>query len=182
KRRGGLLTVVAVLVLAVVGTGAAFAYRTYIGSARKGEPPVIRADNTPTKIIPASTDSGKTPDRLPAGDGSEKLVPREETPVDVNSQAAGPRVVFPPLNANANPPPPASVATNAIPAAVPTTNGTMPNSEPRKVRTFSGHGDQEDTSAVPTTPPAAPPPTAPAARSTAATRQITPQPARTAPS
>ena len=182
KRRGGLLTVVAVLVLAVVGTGAAFAYRTYIGSARRGEPPVIRADNTPTKIIPASTDSAKTPDRLPAGDGSEQLVPREETPVDVNSQAAGPRVVFPPLNANANPPPPASVATNAIPAAVPTTNGTMPNSEPRKVRTFSVHGDQEDTSAVPTTPQVAPPPTAPAARSTAATRQITPQPARTAPS
>ena len=31
KRAGGLLTVAAVLALAVVGTGAAFAYRTYIG-------------------------------------------------------------------------------------------------------------------------------------------------------
>jgi hypothetical protein len=181
KRRGGLLTVVAVLALAVVGTGAAFAYRTYVGSPRSGEPPIIKADNTPTKIIPTSTDSSKTPDRLPAGDGSEKLVPREETPVDVNTQAAGPRVVFPPLNANANPPPAASVATNAIPPAAPTTNGTMPNGEPRKVRTFSVHGDQADASAVPTSPQAAPPPAAPATRSTAATRQITPQGARTAP-
>src|SRR5262249_50307694 len=83
KRRGGLLTVVAVLALAVVGTGAAFAYRTYVGSTRSGEPPIIRADNSPTKIVPAASDSGKTPDRLPTGDGSEKLVPREETPVDV---------------------------------------------------------------------------------------------------
>jgi hypothetical protein len=176
RRRGGLLTVAAVLALAVVGTGAAFAYRTYVGSARSGEPPIIRADNSPTKVVPASTDSGKTPDRLPAGDGTEKLVPREETPVDVNARAAGPRVVFPPLNANANPPPPASVATNAIPSAAP--NGTMPNSEPRKVRTLTVHGDQADASAVPTTaPPAAAPPPAPATKPTAATRQVPPPPA-----
>ncbi|HEY0291461.1 MAG TPA: SPOR domain-containing protein, partial [Hansschlegelia sp.] len=32
KRRGGLATVVVVLALAVLGTGAAFAYRTYVGS------------------------------------------------------------------------------------------------------------------------------------------------------
>ena len=31
KRSSGLMTVVAVLALAVVGTGAAFAYRTYVG-------------------------------------------------------------------------------------------------------------------------------------------------------
>ena len=100
KRRGGLLTVAAVLALAVVGTGAAFAYRTYVGSPRSGEPPIIKADNSPTKIVPAPGDgSGKTPDRMPTGDGAEKIVPREETPVDVNARAAGPRVVFPPLNA-----------------------------------------------------------------------------------
>jgi hypothetical protein len=176
RRRGGLLTVAAVLALAVVGTGAAFAYRTYVGSTRSGEPPIIRADNTPTKIVPTSTDSGKTPDRMPAGDGTERLVPREETPVDVNAKAAGPRVVFPPLNANNNPPPAASVATNAIPSAAPSTNGTMANSEPRKVRTLAVHGDQADASAVPTTaPPAAAP--APATKPAAATRQVPPPPA-----
>jgi hypothetical protein len=148
-----LLTVAAVLALAVVGTGAAFAYRTYVGPHHSGEPPIIKADNTPTKIVPAPADnSGKNLDRLPS-DGSEKMVPREETPVDVSTQAsAGPRVVLAPLSQNANPPSPASVATNAIPAspaaAVPT-NGTLANNEPRKIRTFSVHGDQPDSAATP---------------------------------
>jgi sporulation related protein len=178
KRRGGLLTVAAVLALAVVGTGAAFAYRTYLGPSHSGEPPVIRADNSPTKIVPTSSDSSKTPDRMPTGDGSEKLVPREETPVDVNARAAGPRVVFPPLNANNNPPPPSSVATNAMPPAAPSTNGTMPNSEPRKVRTQTIRGDQADASAVPmTAPPATAPAAVPATRPAAATRQVPPPPA-----
>ena len=53
KRRGGLTTVVAILALAVVGTGGAFAYRTYVGSPRSGEPPIIKADTSPTKIVPA---------------------------------------------------------------------------------------------------------------------------------
>ena len=107
KRSSGLMTVAAVLALAVVGTGAAFAYRTYVGSPRSGEPPIIRADNSPTKIVPAQSDAGasKTPDRMPSGDGGEKLVSREEAPVDVNSRSGAPRVVFPPLNQNGNPPP-----------------------------------------------------------------------------
>ena len=52
KRSNGLMTVVAVLALAVVGTGGAFAYRTYVGSPRSGEPPIIKADNSPTKVVP----------------------------------------------------------------------------------------------------------------------------------
>ncbi len=155
KRRGGLMTVAAVLALAVIGTGAAFAYRTYVGSPRSGEPPIIKADNTPTKIMPAPSDaSGKTPDRMPTGDGTEKLLSREETPVDVNSRAAGPRVVFPPLNQNANPPTPASVSPSTMPPPVATaapSNGTMPNSEPRKIRTLAVHGDQPDAAAAPVT-------------------------------
>ena len=113
KRRSGLMTVVAVLALAVVGTGAAFAYRTYVGAPRSGEPPIIKADNSPTKVVPAPGDSaaGKTPDRMLPGDGGEKLVSREETPVDVNARSGGPRVVFPPLNQNGSPPPVASVST-----------------------------------------------------------------------
>ena len=57
KRSSGLMTVAAVLALAVVGTGAAFAYRTYVGSPRSGEPPIIRADNSPTKVVPAPSDA-----------------------------------------------------------------------------------------------------------------------------
>ncbi len=62
KRGGGMMTVAVVLALAVVGTGAAFAYRTYVGSPRSGEPPIIKADNSPTKIVPAPSDgSAKVP-------------------------------------------------------------------------------------------------------------------------
>ena len=56
------MTVAAVLALAVVGTGAAFAYRTYVGSPRSGEPPIIRADNSPTKVVPAQSDGWRLQD------------------------------------------------------------------------------------------------------------------------
>jgi SPOR domain len=169
KRRGGMATVIVVLALAVVGTGAAFAYRTYIGSPRtSGEPPIIRADSSPTKVVPAPADgTAKLPDRLAAGDGTEKIVPREEAPVDVNANA-GPRVVFPPLNQNGNPPSAASVAPSGS-ALASAGNGTLPNSEPRKIKTLTVRGDQLDGAAVPVT--SAPPPPAkpaPAARTTAA--------------
>ncbi|MBR0895260.1 SPOR domain-containing protein [Bradyrhizobium tropiciagri] len=159
KRSSGLMTVAAVVALAVVGTGGALAYRNYVGSPRSGEPPIIKADNTPTKVIPVQADaSAKTPDRMATGDGGEKIVSREETPVDVNSKTAGPRVVFPPLNANANPPPAASVQT-AQPAPAPiTANGTLSNSEPRKIRTLAVKGETPDgapAAAAPATKPAA---------------------------
>lgn len=163
KSRGGMMTVAAILALAVVGTGAAFAYKTYMGSPRSGEPPIIKADNTPTKIVAAPSDSAKVPDRMASGDGSEKIVPREEAPVDVNAKAAGPRVVFPPLNPNANPPPVASVSPSNVPppsAGPIPSNGTMPNSAPRSIKTVAVKGDQTD-SAVPQTAAASARPAAP---------------------
>jgi hypothetical protein len=169
RRSSGLVTVAAVLALAVVGTGAAFAYRTYVGSPRSGEPPIIKADNSPTKVVPAPSDSasGKTPDRMVPGDGGEKLVSREETPVDVNSRSGGPRVVFPPLNQNSSPPPLASVSPNG-PAPATAANGTMPNNEPRKIRTLAVKGDAAENGGAPA--PVAAPGTkpAPAARATTA--------------
>jgi hypothetical protein len=163
-----MITVIVVLALAVVGTGAAFAYRTYVGLPRSGEPPIIKADAGPTKIVPAPADgTGKLPDRMAAGDGTEKIVPREEAPVDVNAKSA-PRVVFPPLNPNGNPPSVASVAPGAPPPAS-GGNGTLPNNEPRKIKTLTVRGDQPDGAAAPVTatpPPAAKP--APAARTAAA--------------
>jgi hypothetical protein len=177
KRRGGLTTVLVVLALAVIGTGGAYAYRTYIGSPRSGQPPIIKADTSPTKIIPAPTDpNAKVPDRLAAGDGTEKIVPREEAPVDVNANTkAGPRMVFPPLNQNANPPSPASVAPNTPPPAN-AGNGTMPNNQPRAIKTFTVRGDQPDAAAVPVgTPPAAAQPPAAAKPATPARVAATPR-------
>jgi hypothetical protein len=169
KRSSGLVTVAAVLALAVVGTGAAFAYRTYVGSPRTGEPPIIKADNSPTKVVPAPADAGaaKTPDRMVPGDGGEKIVSREEAPVDVNAKS-GMRVAYPALNQNGNPPPVASVTPSApLPASA--ANGTMPNAEPRKVKTLSVKGDPAENGGVPAAaaPPAAAAKPAPAARTAA---------------
>jgi hypothetical protein len=170
RRRSGMKTIAAVLALAVIGTGGAFAYRTFVGSTRSGEPPVIKADPGPNKVVPpsasaaASNDSGKQMDRLAAG--QERLVSREEQPVNVQdaSKAGGPRVVFPPLNQNNNPPTTASVS----PANKPMVgNGAMNGDEPRRIRTLSVRGDQADATATPasrqaparlTAPAAAPPP------------------------
>lgn len=165
RRRGGMVTVFAVLALAVFGVGGAFAYRTYTGSARRGEPPIIRADASPTKIIPASADtSTKVPDRMATGDGTEKIVSREETPIDPATRSVGPRVVFPPLNPNGS----AQMPTGVVPGASPATtanaaNGTFTNGEPHKIRTFAVRGEQSDAGV----PAGAPPPAAPAATTAA---------------
>jgi hypothetical protein len=174
-RRGGMITVVAVLALAVVGTGGAFAYRTYMGSPRGGEPPIIRADASPTKVVPAPSGDGvaKVPDRMASG-GAEKIVPREEAPVDVNAAA---RQVFPPVNQNANPPTAAIVPPGAKPPAAPAgssspaASGNLAGDEPRKIRTLAVKGDPADVAATPAPKPAAAPrpvPSPAAARAPAA--------------
>jgi hypothetical protein len=176
RMRGGMITVAAVLALAVLGTGGAFAYRNFVGSPRSGDVPVIKADPNPTRVVPAQADNApKSPDRMTFGDGNEKIVPREESPVDVNARS-GPRVVFPPLNQNANPPSPSSVTTSAPPSAPATANGVLSNSEPKRVRTLSVKGDAADAGmpagapkqgAAPpaqVAPPRAQAPAAPAAR------------------
>jgi cell division protein FtsN len=165
-RRKGLMTVAAVLALAVVGTGGAYAYRNYISPSRSGEPPVIKADTAPIKVVPptnASDNSSKLiQDRIATGSGGEKLVSREETPVDPRDPSkAGPRIVFPPLNANGSPPSTASVspaARQSLPTPTP-----APGEEPRKIKTFTVKGDQADTAGVPVAKPATRPATVPAA-------------------
>jgi hypothetical protein len=154
QRRGGMITVAAVLALAVFGVGGALAYRNYTGGVRNGEPPIIRADAAPTKIIPTAADPGaKVPDRMTAGEGTEKIVSREETPLDPNARS-GPRVVFPPLTPNGSVPLPATV----VPGAPPPATGAFSNNEPHAVKTFTVRSDQA-ASGVPAAavPPAAAP-------------------------
>ena len=166
KRRGGMRTVVAILALAVIGTGGAFAYKSFFSASRNGEPPIIKADNSPTKIMASPADSApKVPDRLLGGDGSEKLVSREETPVDLSRSAGGPRVVFPQLNQNGNPPPP-SLSASSAPPVLGGSNGTMPNSDPRPIKTLSVGSNSADASAA----PAAQPPMRPTAAAAKAAR------------
>jgi hypothetical protein len=149
-RSDWVVTVAAVLALAVVGTGVAFAYRTYVGSPRSGEPPIIRADNSPTKVAPAQSDgsASKIPDRVPPGGGGEKLVSREEAPVDINSRSGASLVGFPPLNDNSTSPPVASVSPTG-PALAMAANGTMPNNELRKIKVLTVKGDAAENGGIP---------------------------------
>lgn len=176
RRRGGLTTVVAVLVLAVVGTAGAYAYRSFTGVPHNGEPPVIKAEPGANKIVPPTqtTDaSGKIVDRIGgAAAGQERVLSREEQPIDISRNA--PRVVFPPLNQNSNPPTLAATTQMAPPQAA--ANGAL-GDEPRRVRTVPIRPDQPD--AVPSQTAAPTPP--PASQRVASARAQAPEPSSTSP-
>ena len=95
-----LLTVMAVLALAVVGTAAAFGYRTvFSNSGSAVSPPTIKADAGPNKVVPTAQSgdaSGKLIyDRVGDKSQTERVVSREEQPVDLKT-APPPRVVLRP--------------------------------------------------------------------------------------
>lgn len=152
-RRGGTMTVVVVLALAVLGTAGAYAYRSLVGSPRSGEPPVIKADVNPNKVIPPSQSADGKQVRDRVGEKiAERVVSREEQPVDINAKT-GPRIVFPPLTRNAQPPNVTSVSPSSPPVGAGTANGTLNGAEPRKIRTLSIRPDRAD--AAPTASTAA---------------------------
>ncbi len=129
RRPGWLIPVVAVLGLAVVGTAGAFGYRALTGpSTPAAAPPVIKADTTPAKVAPAVQPGEAQPkifDRVGETPASERVVSREEQPVDVTR----PRLVPPPPTMGA---PPTVPSPNTAPAAsVPPANAN----EPKRVRT-----------------------------------------------
>ncbi|WP_051661294.1 SPOR domain-containing protein [Bosea sp. 117] len=168
RGRRRLFLVAAVAGLAVLGTGAVFGYRALTGSSvvSSAAPPVIRADQGPNKITPAQPEvpAGQAQqdgqkliyDRV-GGDaaptGNERVVSREEQPVDVN-QAAQPRVILPTSNS-------APTAKPASPAPLSTLPGTEAApapanpTEPKRVRTLTVRADGTVVEA-PTAAPAPP--------------------------
>ncbi len=95
RRRIGVMAIAAVFALAVIGTAGAFGYRMVFGSsgAKSGPPPVIKADATPSKVVPAAKSkdpqSGKLIyDRVGNGQ-NEKVVSRQEQPIDVKDRPSG---------------------------------------------------------------------------------------------
>ena len=87
RRRMGIVAIASVLALAVVGTAGAFGYRALFGSSSSQPPPVIKADTGPSKIVPGTfgkdTQSNKLiTDRMEERAQSEKMVSREEQPID----------------------------------------------------------------------------------------------------
>src|SRR5579883_1524230 len=158
KRRSTAKMAIAVLGLAVFGSAAAFGYRTVFKVAPSGPTPIIRADNSPTKITPVVADANAKPINERLGDRSgEQLVRRDEDPLDVGSsyRAAGTSAPGPlPDGAGASPP-------DTIPA-------TVGPSDPRRVRTVTIRPDQSGAS------PDRPTPDRPAPSDRAASDRMTP--------
>ena len=158
RRRLGVMAIAGVFALAVIGTAGAFGYRALFGSSGSPQPPpVIKADAGPSKVVPATTgkdaQSNKLiTDRMNERGQSEKLVSREEQPIDKPAMAA--------LSQSA---PQAALGSGVVAG------------EPKKIRTIAIRPDQSATAdALPSSPlgaaaaPAravpAPPPQAPAPR------------------
>jgi hypothetical protein len=126
RRRIGILAIAGIFALAVIGTAGAFGYRAIFGSSgSSGPPPVIKADSTPSKIVPAASSKDASASKL-IGDrigdrGQEKLVSREEQPVSISTIAAGDSQ---------------SMGSGVV------------GSEPKKIRTIAIHPDQQGAAAA----------------------------------
>jgi cell division protein FtsN len=157
--RRGLLTVVAVLGLAILGTAGAFGYRSMFGGpGGASPPPVIRASGEPSKVAPppvtadASSSASKfSYDRFGDAGKDEQVVRREEKPVDLSK--AAPRTVLPGAPVVTNGPASKSLAYSGSPAG-----GNPPSAigEPRRVRTVPIRPEQGGD--VASAPPAQQPP------------------------
>jgi hypothetical protein len=136
KRSGSIVTVLAVLALAVVGTASAFGYRAMFGgSGTPVPPPVIKADVQPSKVVPA-TDPNAKPIQDRVGVKTERIVPRQEEPVQKASAPGQPRVIAPFLAGQSSqnfPPASANVAPAAGPA--PAAAAQPSAGEPKRIRT-----------------------------------------------
>jgi hypothetical protein len=170
RRRMGILVIAGVFALAVIGTAGAFGYRALFGSSSvSGPPPVIKAESSPSKVVPVSAkdpqSSKQITDRINDNGLGEKLVSREEAPVPITPQP--------------NDQPLSSMPQSPM---LPQGNGVV-GAEPKKVRTIAIRPDQGTTppdqaqqSAPPQQPVAAQAPP----RVIPPVRPAPPQPARAA--
>ncbi len=94
RKRRGFAIFAALLGLMVLGTAGAFSYRAMFGgSMLPALPPIIKADGTPNKIVPAGGAANASGQAANNSGSPDRLVSREERPVDVPAPANTPRVV-----------------------------------------------------------------------------------------
>ena len=88
RRRLGVMAIAGVIGLALIGTAGAFGYRALFGSSGSTQPPpVIKADASPSKVVPATNSKDAQSnklitERVNEPSQTEKLVSREEQPID----------------------------------------------------------------------------------------------------
>lgn len=162
RRRLGVMVVAGIFALAVIGTAGAFGYRALFGaSGASGPPPVIKAETAPSKIVPASSKDPQSSklitDRVNDRGQSEKLVSREEQPVEIRDKAAG--VVYP-------------AGQDSSQSAGPSLGSGIVGTEPKRVRTIAIHPDQPVASDGASA--AAPPPAPARVAATAPARPVAP--------
>jgi hypothetical protein len=162
RRRSGMLTAVTLIGCAMLGTAGAYGYRNYHSHAEPSAAPVIVADKTPTKIVPAADAqaSKAIQDRVGDTGTAERVVPREEQPVTL--KVPTPPAVLPEPAAPVAPSAPANTASIADLAAAPPPAAASPppapvapspsaasSNEPKRVRTVTIRSDGSDPSSHP---------------------------------
>jgi len=174
RRRLGIIAIAAVFALAVIGTAGAFTYRAFYGShASNSPPPVIKADTTPSKVVPAI--KSKDPqsakliyDRVNERGQPEKLVSREEQPVELKDKPAG---VLPSGDTGVQ-----------SGAQTPVLGSGVIGSDPKRIHTISIRPDQMGTAgSAPSAPPPSAAPASPPAPPQAAAPEAAPRSAPAAP-
>jgi SPOR domain len=90
RRRTGFVLVATIFGLAVLGTAVAFGYRAIFGAAiAPSLPPIIKAEDGPNKIVPTANAQGSPGQAdTTSADSGEKLVSREEQPVNIQPPAS----------------------------------------------------------------------------------------------
>jgi hypothetical protein len=178
-RRFGLKLVVALAALAIIGTGGVLGYRALFKQSASGSPPVIKANTTPSKIAAAPASTKQINDRVGDTPQEERVVSREEKPVEVkDTSRATPRVSFPGLPAS-----PGTQDAGAAAAASPPfpAGAPMPASnEPKKIRTVTIRPDQVGSSNNAAPAPAAPRQNQPPQNTASAAPVAAPAPQRAA--
>jgi hypothetical protein len=143
-RRGAKLILAAVAVV-VIGTSGVFGYRALFSGGPSGPPPVIKANTAPSKVAPtpsAEASNKQIYDRVGEASQGERVVSREEKPVEVKDTSRPPvpaRVVFPGMPTTT-----ASTPDTAMAASppLPTDPGGPSAAEPKKIRTVTIRPDQ----------------------------------------
>jgi cell division septation protein DedD len=165
RRRNTTKLVIAVLGLAVFGSAAAFGFRTVFKGGVQTPPPVIRADNSPTRTIPsgAAGEASAKPinERLGAAT-AERLLPRQEEPVELRDPARGGGAVIPGTGGPFAGGLPASTSVAAVP-------GSNSVTEPKRVHTVTIRADEGAAAGA-----AAPPTRAASARAGQSARPASP--------
>jgi hypothetical protein len=154
RATNSLVTVVVLVGCGILGTAGAYGYRTYHSGLGPTDAPIISADKTPNKVVPAAAggDQGKSIQER-VGATNERVVTRQEEPVRLPDPSSQRGVLPAPFTTSPGPGP--SVQSSAAPQSAPA--GT----EPKKVRTVLIRPDGVDPMARPVTGMGAAPQPAP---------------------